>query len=515
MATYIYARVSTLDQFVNGNSIDQQVRTCLAYANRSGLLLGTATNCDLAGVIIDGGRSAYKKPLITRPGGLLLMQSLKPGDTVVALATHRLFRRLSDMVTVMDHWVNQGISDKFVDYPMLYTDTANGKAMLYITAVMAQLKSELISARVKESHKLKAERPVKLAPVVRQQIENTSTKDLGSIMQAVITEREAQKKYAFTGVVRAYARVSTKDQTVEHQVELIKKSIPVDLQHARIDWYIDHGQSAFTTPMSKRASGGQLLKDLQPGDMVVAWRPDRVFRSLIDASKVVEAIHKAGASLLTIEGDIRTDTPHGRAMMSMLSLFAEIESQDISRMVKLGSFGAIGKNKEAMQQRLPKFLRAPSRHQTQQYYAFHSAFTKDERFYMHLEYYLTHKNYRNQRDACRAISNKWLRKVGLAPMSSELGDTVKMYKKKIEALQKQEFSDRRARVLKELKKYGDEVRYPLNPATIFKVSKSQREFLSVAKKFPGRLQDKQALTTMVSGCVAADEAVDFIQRVRQ
>ena len=515
MAVYIYARVSTMDQYVNGYSIDQQVRTCIEYAQRSGLQLGPVTNCDLPGVIIDGGRSAYRKPLITRPGGLLLMQTLKPGDVVVTLATHRLFRRLSDMVTVMDKWTNDCISVKFVDYPMLSTDTANGRAMMYITAVMAQLKSELISARVKESKQIRADVPTaRTAKIIEKYVEQPCGKDLGLIMQGVMRDREEAAKYKFTGTVRVYVRVSTKEQTVDHQIDLIKKTLSVELQGAPIEWYVDEGSSAFKTPMRKRPSGSQLLKDLKAGDMVVAWRPDRIFRSLIDASKVVDQIHKAGASLMTIEGGIRTDTPHGRAMMHMLSLFAEIESQDISRMVKLGRFGAIGENPAARKHSIPKFLRRPKAHHSQKFYAFHNVFSQDDRFHMHIEYYLTHKQYRTHAAACRAISNRWLRKAGLPTMGSEFGDTVRMYRKKLKLMQKEQFSQRRAKVLSSLDNFEDEVRYPLNPTTIVKVMKRQSEFLAVAKRFPGRLRDKEALTVMVKGCAALDDAVDFVRRVR-
>lgn len=515
MAVYIYARVSTMDQYVNGYSIDQQVRTCIEYAQRSGLQLGSVTNCDLPGVVIDGGRSAYRKPLITRPGGLLLMQTLKPGDIVVTLATHRLFRRLSDMVIVMDKWTNDGISVKFVDYPMLSTDTANGRAMMYITAVMAQLKSELISARVKESKQIRADVPTaRTAKIIEKYVEQPCGKDLGLIMQGVMRDREEAAKYKFTGTVRVYVRVSTKEQTVDHQIDLIRKTLPVELQGAHTEWYVDEGSSAFKTPMRKRPSGSQLLKDLRAGDMVVAWRPDRIFRSLIDASKVVDQIHKAGASLMTIEGGIRTDTPHGRAMMHMLSLFAEIESQDISRMVKLGRFGAIGENPAARKHSIPKFLRRPKAHHSQKFYAFHNVFSQDDRFHMHIEYYLTHKQYRTHAAACRAISNRWLRKAGLPTMGSEFGDTVRMYRKKLKLMQKEQFSQRRAKVLSSLDNFEDEVRYPLNPTTIVKVMKRQSEFLAVAKRFPGRLRDKEALTVMVKGCAALDDAVDFVRRVR-
>jgi DNA invertase Pin-like site-specific DNA recombinase len=510
MSTYIYARVSTFDQYVNGYSIDQQVRSCLEYAKANGLMLGIETNCDVPGVFIDGGKSAYKKTLINRPGGLRLMQALKPGDTVVALATHRLFRRLADMVAVMDKWVTEGVFVKFVDYPSLNTDTANGKAMLYMMAVMAQLKSELISARVKESQGLKKTKPSEKIAKAHQVITERSSKDLGSIMQEAQRQRDA-KQYTFNGVVRAYVRVSTKDQTVEHQEKLINQLLPSDLVGAPIVWYVDEGASAFKTRFDKRPAAGRLLKEVRSGDMIVAWRPDRLFRSLVDAAKVVDMIHKTGASITTIEGNMRTDTPQGRMLTNMMAMFAEIESQDISRMTKLGQFGAVGVNPAARAVRMPKLLREMKRHWTEKYYQFTDVFSQEDRFLMHIELYMTAKNYRSRKEACRVISNKWLKRKGLPTLTGEFGDSTKVYLNKLKKCE----SPRKQKVLKSIAEYAcDEVRYPINLTSIAWVDKRQKEFLRVAKMFPGRLRDKQALTSLAAACHDPQQMSEFLEKVR-
>ena len=511
MSTWIYARVSTLDQYVNGYSIDQQVRVCLEYARNNGYLLGLETNCDLPGVFIDGGKSAFKKKLCQRPGGLLLLGNAKPGDVIIALATHRLFRQFNDMVAVMDQWVQAGVTVKFVDYPTLNTDTANGKAMLYMMAVMAQLRSELISARVKESRVIaKTTAPQKPKPVP---VEITSsTKDIGAIMQQMQRDREADR-YKFTGRVHAYVRVSTSDQTVEHQVNLITKLLPEDLRGAEIIWHKDEGVSAFKTKFEKRKAAGAMLKMLKPGDMVVAWRPDRLFRSMVDAARVVEAIHKTGASLMTVEGDIRTDKPQGKMLMQMLAMFAEIESQDISRLTRLGNFGAIGVNKGLQAIRIPKLLREMKKHFNQKHYHFEDVFTADERFYMHIEFHITGKNYRSRKEAMRVISNKWLEKKGLPAIHGEYGEPCKTYAKRIRLMQKTEFSERRQRVMEKLKKHPDEVRYMLDIQTACQLERNQSEFLRVAKLFPGRLRDKQSLTMLASSCASPEAAADFMGRL--
>lgn len=513
MSTYIYARVSTFEQFHSGFSIDSQCTSGLTYAKNNLLLPGLATNCDLPGVFIDGGKSAYTKRLSQRPGGQAMMAVLKPGDTVIATATHRLFRKMSDMVTTMEYWVDNGISVVFTDYPMLSTTTANGRAMIRIFAVVAELKSDLTSARVREARMLSKDKPKepKAAPIVYAPIENPTSKDIGSVMQAVMADRE-RSKFRFTGKIRAYVRCSTKDQTVEQQRLCILKQLPQDMKDSEIVWYEDEGASAFKTSLSKRKAGAKMLSDLQAGDIVVAWRPDRIFRSMLDMARMTEAIHAKGSFLMTVEGGIKTDTPFGKTVVSLLSLLAEVESQEISRSTKQGLMIAAGVNPDAQVARLPKMLGECKDTSRQKHFCFNQFFTKAERFSMHIQLTLTEKHFRDRRTACRVISNQWLKRKGLPSVTGENGNTLAAYQAKVKAMQREQFSEKRDRLLGVLQKYdkGTLVMYPLNVDTIAHVFRRQTEWIRVAKMIPGRLRDKEGLTAMVATCRDQAEAVKLM-----
>lgn len=514
MSAYVYARVSTFEQYVNGYSIDEQVRLCLEHAKACDLLLGVETNCDLPGVFLDGGKSAYKKRLHERPGGRAMLAALKPGDTVIAIAPHRLFRRLGDTVATMDAWVQQGVAVKFTEYPGLNTDTANGKALLYMMAVMAQLKSELISSRVRESqsiHKVKAP-PKPPKPVVP--VHEVSTKDLGSILQQLALDREP-KPFQFSGTVRAYIRCSTKDQTVEHQRSLIEKLMPHDMQGAPIVWYVDTGVSAFKTKFEQRPAGGKLINELQPGDMVLGWRPDRLFRSLMDTHRVIKMVHDKGASVATVEGNLRTDTLQGRMLFQILGMFAEMESQDIGRAVRMATFSALAKSDKARSVRLPKFLSQCVKRGRERHYSFKDCFNFEEMFLIHIELYMTQKNYRDRRTACRVISNKWLSKKGLPPLKGEYGERVQPYLARLQKLQKEDYTERRQWMIDRLSKRdpSEEMRYVLNIETIAWVDRRQKAFLKIAKSLPGRLVDKQRLVAMAGACAQPAEAVELFGRL--
>lgn len=515
--TYIYCRVSTFDQFISGHSIDAQAQVCLSLVKTEGLTLGTETNCGLPGVFVDGGKSAYTRKLIQRPGGMKMMNVLQPGDTVVVTATHRLFRRMSDMVNTMDFWVMNCIDVRFVDYPMLNTNSANGKAMLYIFAVIAQMKSELMSARIKEAKLLvktkkqptppKPEAPPQPPMVLK-------TIDVGSVMQEMSAQRDANQ-FKFTGKIRAYIRVSTKEQTVEQQRICILKSLPADMQNAEIVWYEDEGESAYRTSLSKRKAGSRLLNDLQPGDIIVAWRTDRVFRSLLDMAKMVDRIHKTGAYLFIVEGGMRTDTSLGKTMVSLISLMAELESQEISRSTKLGQMVAVGVNEKARAVRLPKCLRGMNDSPDQRHFSFNQFFTAEERFYMYQQVALTRKQYRDRKTACRVVSNQWLVRKGLPPLKGLTSDSMRAYVARLKLLQQTEWTTKKAKLIHVLAKYGKEsqIMYPVNTTTIEKVGPRQEEFFAVARKLTGRIRDKATLTAILTTCKHGD-GVRLIEQLR-
>lgn len=516
MFCYIYARVSTLEQFLHGSSIESQVTACLEHVRSTGRPLGTETNCDIPGVFIDGGKSAFTKTLIKRPGGAKLLAALQPGDTVVVTASHRLFRRLADMVNTMEGWVNAGISVKFLDYGSMDISTANGKAMLYIFAVIAQMKSELNSARQKEAYAIRKERKESVGgsmPHVRLKAPPPVNPDIGALQNEVLAERD-RDRFRFTGLIRAYVRVSTKQQTIEQQRRCILHGLPPDMRAAEIIWYEDTGVSAYSTSMAKRPAGGQLMQDLQPGDILVTWRPDRIFRSMIDMAKTVEDIHKHGSFLMTVEGGMRTDTPLGRTMVSLLSLLAEVESQEISRSTRQGQQISRLANGGVGSTSIPVFLSVTSsRTRTM---AWDGIFTLEEHFSMYMQLYMTHKQYATRTAAARVISNIWLRRKGLPGMTLKSFDVEsrRLYLAKVRRMQKEEYSPLRDKLIRKIKALPKsyDIAFPIHLHGVYKGLKLQEEYVRTAKKMNVRLSSQVHVVEVARSC-GADNTKAMLARM--
>ncbi|WP_269717209.1 recombinase family protein [Caulobacter sp. NIBR2454] len=69
----------------------------------------------------------------------------------------------------------------------------------------------------------------------------------------------------------------------------------------------------------------ELLARLEPGDVLIVWKLDRLSRSLSDLLLTLAKVEAAGAGFRSITEAIDTTTAAGRLMMHMIGAFAEFE----------------------------------------------------------------------------------------------------------------------------------------------------------------------------------------------
>src|SRR5208282_6320197 len=75
-----------------------------------------------------------------------------------------------------------------------------------------------------------------------------------------------------------------------------------------------------------RKALARALKTLEPGDVLLVTRLDRLARSTRDLLNVLDAIGKAGAGFRSLaDAWADTTTPHGRLMLTVLRGLAEFE----------------------------------------------------------------------------------------------------------------------------------------------------------------------------------------------
>ena len=92
------------------------------------------------------------------------------------------------------------------------------------------------------------------------------------------------------------------------------------------DIYDDGGISGGTL---ERPALRRLLAEVRGGriEIIVVYKVDRLTRSLLDFSKLVEAFDKAGTSFVSITQSFNTTTSMGRLTLNMLLSFAQFERE--------------------------------------------------------------------------------------------------------------------------------------------------------------------------------------------
>jgi putative DNA-invertase from lambdoid prophage Rac len=133
--------------------------------------------------------------------------------------------------------------------------------------------------------------------------------------------------------VFGYIRVSTGRQANEGE--------SLDVQARQIDGYAQmngwqiadtfrEGGVSGSVPLAERVAGAAMLATLRPGDVVVASKLDRVFRSALDALRMVEVLRERGVSLhlLDLGGDV-SGNGLSRLFMTVAAAFAEAERDRI------------------------------------------------------------------------------------------------------------------------------------------------------------------------------------------
>lgn len=142
--------------------------------------------------------------------------------------------------------------------------------------------------------------------------------------------------------VGGYVRVSTENQienySIDEQVERLKAYCKAK-DWAVYKFYTDAGYSGGNT---HRPALEQMLEDVRAHliDVVVVYKLDRLSRSQKDTLTLIEDKFLAnGVDFVSMSENFDTSTPFGRAMIGILSVFAQLEKDQITERFTMGRIG--------------------------------------------------------------------------------------------------------------------------------------------------------------------------------
>ena len=122
-----------------------------------------------------------------------------------------------------------------------------------------------------------------------------------------------------------YARVSTKNQSFDVQIDALKKA-------GCKKTYRDVASGA----RSERPAMNDMIANLRSGDMLVIWKLDRLGRSLNHLIAVVNELMARDVGLKSIKDPIDTTTPQGRLSFNLFASLAEFERDLIRERTQAG-----------------------------------------------------------------------------------------------------------------------------------------------------------------------------------
>ncbi len=122
-----------------------------------------------------------------------------------------------------------------------------------------------------------------------------------------------------------YARVSTKDQSLDLQIDALKKAGCEQIFHEVV-----------SGAKTERIKLNRLLSQLRKGDILVIWKLDRLGRSLKHLVELVHELNEKGIGLQSINDPIDTTTSQGRLIFNIFACLAEFERDVIRERTQAG-----------------------------------------------------------------------------------------------------------------------------------------------------------------------------------
>jgi DNA invertase Pin-like site-specific DNA recombinase len=137
--------------------------------------------------------------------------------------------------------------------------------------------------------------------------------------------------------VGIYARVSTTDKDQDPETQLLPLREFVAAQGWEV--YLEYIDFAPATDLLHRVQWRQLLEDASKRklDLLLVWRMDRAFRSVLDAATTLERLRAWGVGLRSYsEPWLDTTSPFGEALYYITVAYAQLERGILRERVKAG-----------------------------------------------------------------------------------------------------------------------------------------------------------------------------------
>jgi DNA invertase Pin-like site-specific DNA recombinase len=131
--------------------------------------------------------------------------------------------------------------------------------------------------------------------------------------------------------IYGYTRVSTLDQAQEGVSLAAQRSA---LEARGVEAIFEDAGVTSGIPLEQRPAGSELAAKLQAGDVLVAAKLDRLFRSSVECLIQVDKWRIQGVEVVLLDVGLDTSTPMGRAVLTIMAALAQLERDQIRARTK-------------------------------------------------------------------------------------------------------------------------------------------------------------------------------------
>lgn len=142
--------------------------------------------------------------------------------------------------------------------------------------------------------------------------------------------------------IAIYSRVSTLEQKDNYSIGEQKEQLEKYCDVKGWQLYNHYSDGGFSGAKLERPAINELIKDAKHKkfDGVLVYKLDRLSRSQKDTLYLIEEVFNANdVAFISLNENLDTDTPFGKAMIGILSVFAQLEREQISERFTMGKIG--------------------------------------------------------------------------------------------------------------------------------------------------------------------------------
>lgn len=132
------------------------------------------------------------------------------------------------------------------------------------------------------------------------------------------------------------SKFTGKGESVENQIEMCKQYIRIQYGDEAAENALVYEDEGFSGSTLERPKFKTMMKDAKKRQFraIVVYRLDRISRNIGDFAKLIEQLKEMKIDFISIKEQFDTNSPMGRAMMYISSVFSQLERETIAERIR-------------------------------------------------------------------------------------------------------------------------------------------------------------------------------------